>query len=288
MDRRAAAAPRLFSTHTKRTFEGNVDDRERLQSQFELLREDLDLWFDEALRRGELSTDADRATWSMLDVGCGEGQLAREIGRRYPRARVVGIDADATAVSAASELGESGSVQFLVGDAGESLAGLAEASFDVAVMWLVLPYLPDKQRALANVATVLRPGGVLLLGTVPDESLRLDHPAATEIMAAARDMVERFRLAGLEGRLPSLLQDAGFEDVVSATLRYPVGGATSYGQRWYDYLLTSLGTARNSIVNVCGLMDGTQFDGHLQRLAAAPVLDISGEVRFLATLARRA
>ncbi|MFL6129227.1 MAG: class I SAM-dependent methyltransferase [Mycobacteriales bacterium] len=290
MDRRAAATPRLFSTHSQHIFEDNVDDRERLQHQFDLLREDFDLWFDETLRLGGLSTDRDRATWSVLDVGCGEGQFTREIARRYPRARVVGIDADRVAISTAARLAASDSIEFLVGDAGGSLSlsRRAGVGFDVAVMWLVLPYLPDRRQALANLAAVLRSGGVLLLGNVPDESLRLDHPAATEIMAAARDMVGRLRLIGLEDTLAPLLEGAGFEDVVSAVLRYPVGGATSYGQRWHAYLLTSLKAARNAVVNVCGLMDGAEFDRHLQRLAAESVLQMSGEVRFLATLARRA
>jgi SAM-dependent methyltransferase len=288
MDRRAAATPRLFSTHSKHIFKDNVDDRERLEGQFDLLREDFTLWFDEALRLGGLSTDPGRATWSVLDVGCGEGQYTREIARRYPRARVVGVDADAAAISAATELSRSSSVEFLVGDAGESLTQLVgAAAFDVAVMWLVLPYLPDRPQALANLAAVLRSGGVLLLGNVPDESLRLGHPAATEIMAAARELAKCLRLTGLEDTLPPLLLEAGFEDVASEVLCYPAGGATSYGQRWHAYMLRSLDAARNAIVKVCGLMDGAEFDRQLQRLAAEPVLRLSGEVRFLATLARR-
>jgi SAM-dependent methyltransferase len=174
MDRHAAATPRLFSTHSEHIFKDNVDDRERLEDQFGLLREDFTLWFDETLRLGGLSTDPDRATWSVLDVGCGEGQYTREIARRYPKARVVGVDADADAISTAAELSQSDSVEFLVGDAGEPLTQrLGAAAFDVAM------------------------------------------------------------------------------------------------------------------VNVCGLMDGAEFDRLLRRLAAESVLRLSGEVRFLATLARR-
>jgi hypothetical protein len=33
-----------------------------------------------------------------------------------------------------------------------------------------------QRTVLANLAAMLRPGGVLLLGNVPDEALRLDHP----------------------------------------------------------------------------------------------------------------
>jgi hypothetical protein len=44
---------------------------------------------------------------------------------------------------------------------------------------------------LANLAAALRPGGVVLLGNVPDESLRLSHPAATELVAAWQALVNR-------------------------------------------------------------------------------------------------
>jgi SAM-dependent methyltransferase len=64
----------------------NVDDRNRLQNQFGLLREDFLAWFGEALRRAGLPGEPERAACSVLDVGCGEGQYAQEIARQYPPA----------------------------------------------------------------------------------------------------------------------------------------------------------------------------------------------------------
>src|SRR5690242_11899584 len=90
-----------FSPVQSGGFERGADDRRRLEHQFRLLREDFNLWFDGMLRLGGLSTDPDRASWSVLDVGCGEGLFTREIARRYPNAQVVGIDVDADAVATA-------------------------------------------------------------------------------------------------------------------------------------------------------------------------------------------
>jgi 2-polyprenyl-3-methyl-5-hydroxy-6-metoxy-1,4-benzoquinol methylase len=274
--------------HHAYVFGRHVDDRERLQYQFDLLREDFNLWFDEALRLGGLPTDPDRASWSVLDLGCGEGQFTREIARRYPGADVVGMDVNPAAVEAASAAAAPlTNVRFLVHDAREPIAGTA-AGFDVAVLWMVLFYLPDKAAALAHVAAALRPGGVLLLGTVPDDAVRLDHPAAMEIHAHGTEMMRRFGFFGLEPQLEPLLREAGFDDVTTVLLRYLVGGATSHGRRWLAHAMMTFDVGREAVVDICKLMTAADYDRNLERLVAESALDLSGEARFLVTLARLA
>jgi SAM-dependent methyltransferase len=283
--------PRLFATHSNYVFESNLDDRQRLDRQFRLLREDFDLWFDEALRLGGLSTDEAEAAWSVLDMGCGEGQYTREIARRYPLATVLGTDVDTAAITAASRAAATArNVRFLVHDARQALpeAAFPKAGLDVAVLWMVLLYLPDKQEVLHRLAAALKPGGVLLLGYIPDPALRLNHPSGAAIMAAGNEMVRRSGMVELETNLGEYLQAAGFVDATTALLRYLVGGGTSGGQRWFGYTLDSLAAARHFLVDVGRTMEGADYDRHLERLASAPVLGIDGEVRFLVTLARRA
>lgn len=267
-------------------FERGADERRRLEHQFGLLREDFNLWFDGMLRLGGLSLDPDAASWSVLDVGCGEGLFTREIARRYPHARVVGVDMDADAVAVAT--GRSANipnVRFMVHDIRQPLTDAGD--FDAAAMWLVLPYLTDRRAVLANLGAVLRPGSVALLGNVPDQAIRLDHPAAAGLLAAGQQLVARLGLGGLEDSLDGLLRQAGFDDVTTEPLRYPLGGATRYGQRWHAYLLTNMSTAKHPIVNVFGLLDEADYDHRFDQLAAEPVLRLYGEIRFLVTLARR-
>jgi len=270
-------------------FERGVGERRRLEYQFELLREDFDLWFDAALRLGGLAVDPARATWSVLDAGCGEGLFTREIAHRYPDAQVVGFDVDAKAVEmAAQRCAQQPNVRLCVHDVRQPILGSVPGAggFDMAVLWLVLPYLPDRRTVLANLAATLRPGGVALLGNVPDEALRLDHPAAAGLMAAGRQLVERMGLGGLQDSLAPMLAEVGLETVTTQELRYPMGGATSAGHRWYAYMLTSMSAAKPVIVDTFGLMDEAEYDRRLDRLIAESVLDLSGEVRFLVTLAR--
>ena len=270
-------------------FERGVDDRRRLEYQFELLREDFDLWFDAALRLGGLAVAPAQATWSVLDAGCGEGLFTREIAHRYPNARVVGFDVDAAAVAVATQrCAQQPNVRLSVHDIRQPIVGGVPGAgrFDLAVAWLVLPHLPDRRTVLANLAATLRPGGVLLLGNVPDQALRLDHPAATDLMAAGRQLVERMGLGGLQDSLTPMLAEAGLQAVTTQQLRYPMGGATSAGHRWYAYMLTSMSTAKPIIVDMFGLMDHAEYDRRFDQLLAQSVLDLSGEVRFLVTLAR--
>ena len=271
-------------------FERGVGERRRLEHQFALLREDFDLWFDAALRLGGLADDQAQASWSVLDAGCGEGLFTEEIADRYPGARVVGFDVDTRAVAvAAQRCARQPNVRLCVHDLRQPIVGSVPGTgrLDLAVMWLVLPYLPDRRTVLANLAATLRPGGVLLLGTVPDEAMRLDHPAGAELMAAGRQLAERLGLGGLRESLTPLLTEAGFEAITTHELRYPVGGATRAGHRWYGYLLTGMSAAKPVVVDTLGLMDEAEYDRGFNRLLAESVLDISGEVRFLVTLARR-
>ena len=142
-------------------FERGVDDRRRLEYQFELLREDFDLWFDAALRLGGLAVAPARASWSVLDAGCGEGLFTREIAHRYPNAQVVGFDVDAAAVAVATQrCAQQPNVRLSVHDIRQPIVGSVAGAgrFDLAVAWLVLPYLADRRTVLANLAATLQIG----------------------------------------------------------------------------------------------------------------------------------
>lgn len=288
MDETGTRGRPLFGAHSNYFFDRNAGERQRLENQFRLFSEDFDRWFDEALRIGRLSTDPSQARWSMLDLGCGEGQFARRVASRYPDATVVGMDVDQAAVEVASSNG-GGNVRFLVHDAREPLLPVLDsgAAFDIAVMWMVLLYLPDKTGALTNLAGAMAPSGVLLLCNQPGQPVRFDHPMAKEVIDASLEMGRRFGVIGVEASLDRALQEAGFEDVATVTLDYPVAGATSCGQRWWAHLLATVAASRRAVVDVGGLMDGAEFDRKVELLAAETMLRSTGRWDFVLTMARR-
>src|SRR5205085_11903330 len=89
----------------------------------------------------------------MLDVGCGEGHVAR-------RAAAMGIEAigvDPTAAQIGEARRRGGGVGY-VRAAAEQLP-LADSSFDAVVMCLVIEHLDPFEPAIHEMARVLTPGG---------------------------------------------------------------------------------------------------------------------------------
>lgn len=98
----------------------------------------------------------------VLDVGCGDGDLAVELARRG--AMVVGLDASPAMIAAARARAERGAmpVTFATGTA-EALP-FAPGSFDVVVAVTILCFVADGAPAFAEAARVLRPGGAFVIG----------------------------------------------------------------------------------------------------------------------------
>jgi SAM-dependent methyltransferase len=88
-----------------------------------------------------------------LEIGCGEGRVARDLSNRGHR--VVGLDAVPALVEAARELDPKG--EYRVGDAAD--LPFAEESFDLVVAYNSLMDMDDMDGALRELHRVLRPGG---------------------------------------------------------------------------------------------------------------------------------
>ena len=107
-------------------------------------------------------TNAIHQEISILDVGCGTGQLLQDIVTAFKDLplHAVGIDSSWQMVRAAQEK-QIPQTQFLYGDA-QNLP-FPDASFDILTCSHSFPYYADKTRAIAEFGRVLKPGGVLLL-----------------------------------------------------------------------------------------------------------------------------
>ncbi len=89
----------------------------------------------------------------VLDIGCGEGQVARRV--EGSGSYVIGVDPSDAQLQVARA--RAGGPNYLRADA--LMLPLRDGSFDAAVMALVLEHVDDMERAIAEVARVLRPGG---------------------------------------------------------------------------------------------------------------------------------
>jgi ubiquinone/menaquinone biosynthesis C-methylase UbiE len=94
-----------------------------------------------------------------LDVGCGTGALSQIIlAQGLPNA-IKGIDSSADFVKYAKAQVDSARVTFELGDA--QALPIDSASFDVVVSGLVLNFLPEPLRAVAEMVRVTRPEGAV-------------------------------------------------------------------------------------------------------------------------------
>lgn len=138
---------------------------------------------------------------SVLDVGCGTGDLAQHVYRHVGSSGLVaGIDAAPEMIARARHKAKhrNMTIDFRV-EPVEALS-FADHTFDVVVSSLVFHHLPPalKQQGLAEIQRVLKPGGRLLLVDFLKPSHRLLlHSSLQE---------------GLQDLLP-LLDDAGFFQV---------------------------------------------------------------------------
>ena len=94
----------------------------------------------------------------VLDVGCGTGSLMVHLHARPERPRVTGIDASPIYVAAARARAPDGAITVDEGDA--CALPYADGAFDRVLCQLVLQFIPDATRAAAEMARVLRPGGI--------------------------------------------------------------------------------------------------------------------------------
>jgi len=101
----------------------------------------------------------------VLEVGCGEGELAARVALE-PGVEVVAVDQSERMV----ELARARGVDARVADVQE--LPFEDASFDVAIAAWMLYHVPDLDRGLAELARVLRPGGRLVAATNQPDHLR--------------------------------------------------------------------------------------------------------------------
>ena len=162
------------------------------------------------------------ARW--LDVGCGTGALSATILAGAGPASVTGIDSSDGFVAYARERVTDPRVSFRQADA--QALPFPPASFDAAVSGLVLNFVPQPDRAAAEMTRVTRSGGTVAtyLWDYAGEMQLMRHfwdaAAALDPAAAPLDEGRRFPLCRPEP-LERLFTGAGLQDVALRAIDVP-------------------------------------------------------------------
>ncbi len=174
----------------------------------------------------------------VLDMGCGTGSLAAEVGRRDPETFVVGLDYSVAYANYASQH-VGGRCRFLVADG--AVLPFADGLFNRCFSQLVLHFVPDPRLAIGELRRVTCPGGVVAAtvwdagGGVTVNRLFCDTAAAVD----PRGEAFRQRIFGRSithaGALARLWEDSGFVDVEEATLTIRMD-FESFGDYWEPYV----------------------------------------------------
>jgi trans-aconitate 2-methyltransferase len=145
---------------------------------------------------------------TVLDAGCGSGRVTEALAERLPDGRVVALDASATMLEAARlRLARFGPrVDFVEADL---LAPLPVGRVDAVLSTATFHWVPDHDALFANLAAVLRPGGLLVAQCGGAGNVARFEAAVARLVPGARG-THRFETA--EATVERL-ERLGFEDV---------------------------------------------------------------------------
>lgn len=178
----------------------------------------------------------------VLDVGCGDGQLALQLWERG--AQVTGIDASPEMTEAARLRAENRQASIAFEIAAAEQLPFASEQFDMNVAVTILCFVPDAASVFRETARVLRPGGRLIIGELGNWS---SWAAARRIRAWSGSALWRRARFRTPRELRRLSEDAGLTvETARGAIYYPRWRfAALLGARWDRALgqLTTIGAA---------------------------------------------
>lgn len=180
------------------------------------------------------TADGDR----ILDVGCGTGHLTFAVARRTGAGEMRGVDIALPYIEHARRHNEDARIVFEVGDAC-SLPYPAQ-SFDRVLSLLVLHFVPESGKAIAEMHRVAKPGAVVgaavwdARGGLVSNRMFFDTAAVLDPEAGARRARNYTRPLTRPGELARAWRDAGFKGVEETTLAIRMEFA-SFADYWAPF-----------------------------------------------------
>lgn len=117
-----------------------------------------------------LAQYAFKDTDSILDIGCGDGKITKELACKVPNGQVLGVDPSESMIDFAKRTYQGANVSF-----GLNMASTIafESVFDVITAFSCLHWEPRQKEALLCFKKALKPGGAIVLAIPgPDLALR--------------------------------------------------------------------------------------------------------------------
>jgi len=156
----------------------------------------------------------------VLDVGTGTGSVAAAVEGSMPESEIVGIDPSQGFIAYAQKNAKSARAHFEVGDA--QALKFKDASFAHTMSLLVMNFIPDHNKAIAEMRRVTRAQGIVS-ACVWDydagmQMLRFFWDEAVALDPAIEPRDERHMKLSRQGQLGDLWRKAGLINVKEAPL----------------------------------------------------------------------
>ena len=201
----------------------------------------------------------------VADLGCGPGNLTALLARRWPRARVAGVDNSPEMIESAKSDHDGEGVSFSVGDVRE---WEPDHPPDVLICNAVLQWVPGHQDLLVHWADMLAPGGWLAF-QLPGNFDQPSHAIVREMAASTRWReplrgAELNRQAGDPQEYAELLARPGYEVNAWETSYVHILAGENPVLEW------TRGTTLRPVLAVLDADQAAAFlDEYAQRLSAA-------------------
>jgi SAM-dependent methyltransferase len=202
----------------------------------------------------------------VLDVGCGPGALTRVLVERLGASSVAAADPSEQFVAAARERHPGVDVR----QAPAEELPFEDGEFDAALAQLVVHFMADPVKGLAEMARVVRPGGVVA-------ACVWDHAGGQTPLAPFWDAVhevdpdamdESELAGGREGHLTELSEEAGLREVEETALPVRVEHATF--KEWWEPFTLGVGPAGAYVTKLDSAGQAELRERCRQRMPEAP------------------
>ncbi|QOZ77353.1 SAM-dependent methyltransferase [Bradyrhizobium sp. CCBAU 53351] len=210
-----------------------------------------------------------------IEVGCGSGAFTELIVARCAPLEVQGIDPSEGQLAFARTRQAARGAMFQTSDA--MALPFPAASFDVAVMALVLVFVPDAAKSVAELARVVRPGGLvatymwdMLGGGFPLDPI-LDEMRAMGLSLTRPPHMEVSSLAALQG----FWSAAGLQQIETREITVQRTFA-DFDEFW------TVETKAPSTAPVIAAMPAADVTALMQRVSARLPADADGRITYSA------
>lgn len=217
--------------------------------------------------------------WRWLDVGCGTGALSEAILTTQRPARVLGVDSSEGFLAAARRRFETAGAIFELGDA--RMLPASDGEFDAAVSGLVLNFVAEPKRMVAEMRRAVVPGGTIGLyvwdyaGEM--QLMRRFWDAAVALNPAARELDEGVRFPVCRQQaLADLFRESGLAEVETRSIDVP-----TVFEDFEDYWQPFLG-GQGPAPGYCVSLGEAERSALRERLRSELPVDAQGRIPLVA------